>query len=298
MTLQRVKLIATLKMISATLLALLTLLPAILSAPTQDVSKRAQTVYLAGDSTMARANGATTGTCTYPLPSSYLQSNRIHTGWGVYLPYSLSVPVVNKAIGGRSSRSYTVEGRFTELINLVQPNDIVIIEFGHNDGGGLGSGDNGRSVCPGTGDEVCQSTYNGQSVTVRTFNWYLTQAGKALIAKGAKVVLSSQTPNNPWESGSFQYTDGGRFVGYAKEVANRLGSGAMYVDHGRYTAERMRVLGKQATDRLFPSDHTHTSPAGADVVAKAFVKGVLCGGGGFLNGLVRNGTASVEGNCL
>lgn len=27
---------------------------------------------------------------------------------------------------------------------------------------------------------------------------------------------------------------------------------------------------------LFPNDHTHTSPAGADVVAKAFVNGLKC----------------------
>jgi rhamnogalacturonan acetylesterase len=33
-----------------------------LGAPSGEVSKRAQTVYLAGDSTMAKASGAITGT--------------------------------------------------------------------------------------------------------------------------------------------------------------------------------------------------------------------------------------------
>ena len=217
-------------------------------------------------------------------------------GWGVFLPYSLTLPVVNKAIGGRSSRSFTVEGRFDEIINLVKANDIVIIEFGHNDGGSL-STDNGRSVCPGTGAETCQSTYNGQAVTVHTVPYYLTEAGKAIIAKGAKVIMSSQTPNNPWESGSFVYS-GGRFVTYAQDVAKALGANAMYVDHGAYTANIWKTLGKAKTDALFPQDHTHTSPAGADVVAKAFVKGLQCGGGGFLNGYVKNATASIEGTCL
>ncbi|CAO2647875.1 Nn.00g087970.m01.CDS01 [Neocucurbitaria sp. VM-36] len=247
------------------------------SAPSGHVEKRAPTLYLAGDSTMAKANGVT-------------------TGWGVFLPYSLTLPVVNKAIGGRSSRSFTVEGRFDEIINLVKANDIVIIEFGHNDGGSL-STDNGRSVCPGTGSETCQSTYNGQAVTVHTFPYYLTEAGKAIIAKGAKVIMSSQTPNNPWESGSFVYS-AGRFVTYAQDVAKALGSNAMYVDHGAYTANIWKTLGKAKTDALFPQDHTHTSPAGADVVAKAFVKGLQCGGGGFLNGYVKNATASIEGTCL
>jgi rhamnogalacturonan acetylesterase len=180
----------------------------------------------------------------------------------------------------------------------VQPNDIVIIEFGHNDGGSLSSSDNGRSVCGGAGSETCQTTYNGVKETVHTFPWYLTEAGKAIIAKGAKVIMSSQTPNNPWEGGSFAYGDGGRFVGYAKAVAAALGSNAMYVDHGGYTANYFKGIGKAATDKMFPQDHTHTSPVGADFVAKAFVKGVQCGGGGFLKGFVRNSTESIVGSCL
>jgi rhamnogalacturonan acetylesterase len=37
-----------------------------IAAPSGDLSKRAQTVYLAGDSTMAKANGAITGTLSLP----------------------------------------------------------------------------------------------------------------------------------------------------------------------------------------------------------------------------------------
>lgn len=205
--------------------------------------------------------------------------------------------MVNKAQGGRSSRSYTREGRFDEIINAVKPNDIVIIEFGHNDGGSLSSGDNGRTVCAGAGSETCQTTYNGVAETVHTFPWYLTEAGKKIIAKGGKVIMSSQTPNNPWESGQFVYGNN-RFVTYAKDVAKALGSNAMYVDHGAYTANYYKSIGKAATDKLFPQDHTHTGPIGADLVAKAFVKGLQCGGAGFLSGFVKNATASIPGTCL
>tara|TARA_R110002003_G_scaffold121_29_gene10901 strand:+ start:12523 stop:13248 length:726 start_codon:yes stop_codon:yes gene_type:complete len=235
--------------------------------------------------------------CPHQLQTTRLSSNTYTSGWGVFFPYSVSLTVVNKAIGGRSARSYTREGRFKEIIDLVKANDIVIIEFGHNDGGSL-STDNGRSDCPGAGSETCQTTYDGVAETVHTFPWYLTEAGKAIIAKGGKVIMSSQTPNNPWESGSFVYTDGGRFVGYARDVATALGSNAMFVDHGAYTANYFKSIGKAATDALFPQDHTHTSPAGADVVAKTFVKGLQCGGGGFLNGFVKNATASIPGTCL
>ncbi|KAL5114269.1 hypothetical protein ACEQ8H_007838 [Pleosporales sp. CAS-2024a] len=259
--------------------SILALAVATIAAPSRGLEKRAQTIYLAGDSTMAKASGAI-------------------TGWGVFFPYSTTLNVVNAAIGGRSARSFTREGRFNDIINRLQANDIVIMEFGHNDGGSL-STDNGRTDCPGAGSETCQTTYNGVPETVHTFPWYLTEAGKAIIAKGGKVILSSQTPNNPWESGSFAYTDGGRFVGYAKAVATALGSSnAMYVDHGAYTANYWKTIGKPATDALFPQDHTHTSPAGADAVAKAFVKGLQCGGGGFLTGFIKNATDTIPGTCL
>lgn len=205
--------------------------------------------------------------------------------------------MVNKAIGGRSARSFTVENRFDEIIKLVQPNDIVIIEFGHNDGGSLSPTDNGRTDCPGAGDETCKSTYNGQPVTVLTYPKYLVNAGKALVAKGAKVIISSPTPNNPWEGGSFSYAPG-RFTTYSQSAAKQIGSGAIFVDHGQYTANIFKTMGKAKVDALFPQDHTHTSPMGADVVSRAFVKALLCGGGGPLNGFVKNATAGVEGACI
>ncbi|KAF2244025.1 carbohydrate esterase family 12 protein [Trematosphaeria pertusa] len=260
----------------STLLGVLGLVATGISAPSSLVS-RAQTVYLAGDSTMAKA-------------TSNIQ------GWGVYLPYSLSLPVVNKAIGGRSARSFTVEGRFDEIVKLVQPNDIVVIEFGHNDGGSL-STDNGRTDCPGAGNETCTSNYNGQTVTVLTYPAYLVNAGRAMVAKGAKVIISSPTPNNPWEGGTFTYSPS-RFTTYSKDAATKIGPSAMFVDHGTYTANIFKSLGKAKVDVMYPNDHTHTSPAGADVVAGAFVKAVLCAGGGFLNGFMKNSTASVAGACV
>lgn len=42
---------------------------------------------------------------------------------------------------------------------------------------------------------------------------------------------------------------------------------------------------------LFPNDHTHTSPAGADVVAKAFVNGLKCQNHALANFLTTAGKA-------
>ena len=105
---------------------------------------QAATVHLCGDSTMARNNGG------------------VIQGWGEYLQASVdpaSAAVINHAIGGRSARSFTREGRFDEVAAQVQEGDWVVIEFGHNDGGSPNTDDNGRSDCPGEGEETCETVY-------------------------------------------------------------------------------------------------------------------------------------------
>ncbi|KAI1814455.1 carbohydrate esterase family 12 protein [Poronia punctata] len=215
----------------------------------------ATTIYLCGDSTMARA-GANDGATD---------------GWGQYFGDYATVPVVNKAIGGRSARSYWNEGRFQEVADLVQAGDVVVIEFGHNDGGSPTSNDNGRSDCPGQGTETCISDKTGE--TVYTFVFYVIQASKMMTAKGATVVLSSQTPNNLWETGTFNDAPS-RFVGYQVTAANSLGSDVTYVDHFQAVANMYKKLGNGATNALYPNDHTHTSPDGARLSAEAFAQAI------------------------
>lgn len=151
----------------------------------------------------------------------------------------------------------------------------MIIEFGHNDGGSLSKADNGRTVCAGAGSETCKSTFKGQAVVVKTFPAYLTEAGKAFAAKGAKVIFSSMTPNNIWEGGSGAYTPS-RFTEYANQSAIAVGQGSTFVDHGLYTAKAYKALGAAKVNAVYPQDHTHTNDAGAKIVAEAFVKAVLC----------------------
>lgn len=196
-------------------------------------------------------------------------------GWGQYLGnYTMGATVVNKAIAGRSARSYWEEGRFSDVADLVVEGDIVVIEFGHNDGGSPESDDNGRSDCPGEGEEVCTSDADGS--TVYTFVYYISEAAKLFIGKGATVVLATQTPNNPckfcrfsairprWctfltphllgETGSFVY-DAPRFVDYQKVVANAVNDASCtYVDHFNAVALMYEQLGDDTVTGYFPSD--------------------------------------------
>ncbi|KAM5356728.1 hypothetical protein ACJ41O_003374 [Fusarium nematophilum] len=224
--------------------------------PVELAPRATPTVYFCGDSTMAK-NGANDG---------------VTDGWGNYIGNYLSLTTVNKAIGGRSARSYWNEGRFQAVADSVKSGDIVVIEFGHNDGGSPEKNDNGRSDCPGAGTETCISDKTGE--TVYTFVFYVIKASQLMLDKGATVILSSQTPNNQWETGSF-VGSAPRFVGYQKTAANALNSASVtFVDHFQAVSNMYLKLGNSKVNALYPKDHTHTSPEAARLGAQAFVQAI------------------------
>ena len=86
------------------------------------VGARAQpiTVWLAGDSTMAQKQ----------------PDKRPETGWGEALQAcfdSTEVRVANRAMNGRSTRSFVAEGRWKAIVDSLHGGDWVFIQFGHND---------------------------------------------------------------------------------------------------------------------------------------------------------------------
>ncbi|WYZ43223.1 hypothetical protein EsH8_VI_000922 [Colletotrichum jinshuiense] len=219
-----------------------------------ELAARAPTVYLCGDSTMARS------------------SDTQMDGWGQYVSKYLTVNVVNRAIGGRSSRSFWNEGRFQNVANEVKAGDIVVIEFGHNDVGSPRSNDNGRSVCPGEGTETCISDTTGE--TVYTYIFYVIQASKLMLAKGATVILSSQTPKNQWATGSYVGTPS-RFVAMQKKATDTLANPSVtFVDHHQAVSNMYKKMGASAVGALYIKDNTHTSAYGADLSSQAFVQAI------------------------
>lgn len=57
------------------------------------------------------------------------------TGWGQMLGCGLvpGVEVMNRAMGGRSTRTFISEERWSKLVTDARPGDLVLIQFGHND---------------------------------------------------------------------------------------------------------------------------------------------------------------------
>lgn len=76
-------------------------------------------VYTIGDSTMANKPAG-----VYP-----------ETGWAQVLSrfFDTSVEVRNRAVNGRSTKSFIVEGRWKAITDSLKPGDYVFIQFGHND---------------------------------------------------------------------------------------------------------------------------------------------------------------------
>ncbi|KAH0591041.1 hypothetical protein H2248_001150 [Termitomyces sp. 'cryptogamus'] len=216
-----------------------------------------QTLYLAGDSTMAAGGG---GSSTQ--------------GWGVPLTQYLDISVVNDAVAGESARSYSEQGLFTNLVNSIKSGDYVIIEFGHNDAS-AGAIDNGKQDAVGDGYNITSTvtTSNGTQILIHSFAYYIENAIMAIEAKGANPIISSLTPDNIWTNGAI--AAGGRFVSYAQSIGTRRN--ITYVDHYAYVAQAYDALGQTQTTTFYPIDHLHTNAAGANVVAQAFVRGLLCG---------------------
>ncbi|MBW4081908.1 rhamnogalacturonan acetylesterase [Paenibacillus sp. S150] len=77
------------------------------------------TLYIAGDSTAAQKGGG----------------EKPMTGWGEYLKehFGPDIAVDNRAVNGRSTRSFLAEGRLTDIGNDFQSGDYLLIQFGHND---------------------------------------------------------------------------------------------------------------------------------------------------------------------
>lgn len=88
--------------------------------PMTQASSGAPTIFMIGDSTMANK----------PVIPAYPER-----GWGQMLPvyFQDGVRIDNRALNGRSSKSFRDEGRWQPVFDKVQPGDFVIIQFGHND---------------------------------------------------------------------------------------------------------------------------------------------------------------------
>ena len=219
------------------------------------------TLFLIGDSTVRNGRG---------------DGANGQWGWGepiVAYFDPAKINVVNRAVGGLSSRTYLTLGHWERVLAMLKPGDFVMMQFGHNDDGPLNDTSRARGTIKGLGDESeeIDNLLTHKHEVVRSYGWYLCKFIADTRAKGATAIVCSPVPRKIWRDGKIVR---GRdsFAGWAEQVAKA--QGVAFVDLNEIVARRYDALGQEKVEPLFGDPHTHTSAAGAEVNAQSVIAGL------------------------
>ena len=207
------------------------------------------TIYVCGDSTAA----------------SYRSEDAPITGWGQVLGAFLpGVRVENRAMGGRSTKSFLSEGRLQKIEGEIQPGDLLLIQFTHND----------------TSDLVWRHTDPWTS-----FRHNLEIYVDTAILRGARPVLLTPICRRYWRDGKLldshgEYPEVIRVLAAQRNVP--------LIDLYEKSVRLVREMGDEESRKLYlyaepgvypaypggSTDDTHTQRAGAEAYARMTAEGL------------------------
>ena len=207
--------------------------------------------------------------------STVRNRTRGQLGWGdpiAALFDPAKITVSNRALGGRSSRTYLTEGLWDKVLADLKPGDFVLMQFGHNDGGSLDD-TKARASLKGSGDEsrVVTNKVSGKVETVHTYGWYLRKYIADAKAKGATPIVLSLVPRKIWKDGKVVRATRD-YALWAAEAARA--EGVAFVDLNAIVARHYEEMGPEKVNGLFGDEHTHTNPDGARLNAQCVVEGL------------------------
>ncbi|SDG08662.1 Lysophospholipase L1 [Pedobacter terrae] len=222
-------------------------------------------VYLIGDSTVA----------DYTLDEGYMQKKYPITGWGQVFQQFLnkdslknlnrliksdSALVADKAKGGRSTRTFFEEGRWKDVLSTLKKNDLVLIQFGHND---------------------AAKDKPDRYVDIPGYKDFLRMYVKETQAKGAlPILITPVTRNYPWKDGKLGSAHG-EYPQAVTDVAHELR--VPIIDLTSLSADFFTTKGHEfvssyyfmnldsAKYEAYPKgqkDNTHFQPEGAKAIAQ------------------------------
>ena len=230
-------------------------------------------LFLAGDSTVR--NGADDGQG---------KGAEGQWGWGhtiadLFDPAKINV--VNRAVGGLSSRTYLIGGHWERVLAMLKPGDFVIIQLGTNDDGALNDEPPGplraRGTIHGIGEETKEidNVLTKKHEVVHTYGWYLRKFIDDTKSKNATPILCSIVPRKSWDEAG-RARRNSNYEGWAAEVAAQEKIG--FIDLNEIIARKYDELGRAAVMKLYPQvtpdEHTHTNLAGAVLNAQCIVAGL------------------------
>lgn len=201
-------------------------------------------VYMIGDSTMANK----------------AKEKFPETGWGQAFAelFIDSVRVDNRALDGRSSRSFIEEGRWESILRSLKKGDYVIIQFGHND----------------------EKVDTARGTTIYDYKQNLKRFITDTQAKGAIPILLTPVTRRTFSGGKIVDTHGS-YSKAAREVAEE--EQVCFIDAHNLSEKILLDFGEKASKELFlwvtpgqyayypegKADNTHFSVKGARVIAEA-----------------------------
>src|SRR6266852_7561161 len=196
-------------------------------------------------------------------------------GWGdPFIGYfdAKKINVLNRARAGRSSRTFITESLWDKVLSEMKRGDFVLIQFGHNDAGAINDASRARGSLPGTGEETQEidNLLTKKHEVVHTYGWYMRKMIADTKAKGAMPIVMSLTVRNIWKNGKVE-RGSGKFGLWAAEIASQ---DVTFIDLTNLIANKYEELGEEKVKELFATDHTHTSPAGAELNASLVVEGL------------------------
>jgi len=208
------------------------------------------TIYIIGDSTAANKEEK-----AYP-----------ETGWGMELAsfFDQSIVVDNRALNGRSTKSFINEKRWEAVLGSLKKGDYVLIQFGHN-------------------DEKIDKPEVGTSLTAYQAN--LLRFVKETQAKKAYPILLTPIMRRSFQNGVFKDTHAG-YPAVVRKLADSLH--VPLIDMHQKTEKLIVGLGELESIKLFnhvdsghvhyptgKKDNTHLSPYGAKIIAGLVVEGIM-----------------------
>lgn len=208
------------------------------------------TLFLAGDSTMQR----------------YKEHETPMRGWGQYLQefFDEKVKVENKAIGGRSTRTFIEEGRWQRIMDQVQPGDYIFIQFGHND----------------------QSSKPERYTSPEDYRTNLIKFVTEAKAKKANPVLLTPITMRVFKEDGTVRNGLGPYPGIVREVAEEMK--VPLIDLNKKTTQYVESLGDEAAKEIYMwlkagehpkypeglQDNTHLREPGARKYAEMATEGI------------------------
>lgn len=214
--------------------------------------RRTGTIHVVGDSTAA----------DYPVDLAPRE------GWGQRLGEAVDRQVLNHASSGASSLSFIDEGRLDKVLDMLEPHDLLLVQFGHND---------------------AKEDHRGTDV----FTQFAAQLRRYLVgarARGAVPVLLTPVERRRFDAEGRAVATHGGYPQRVRDLA--MAEEVPLVDVARLSRARWQEMGPEQSKTAFlwlhpdayagfpegEQDDTHLSTDGARAVAAMVAAGLRAQG--------------------